>query len=157
MVQNVLVAASSRAPEKRNLKLKGVEVILSSKVMDGLMDLDVTYEGFGHVMRDEFFPGKLREKEIARWNGDTEPYDTDRKLSIARRGRPRLYLPKYANSATGGSVKEQKSSNFSRRGTPKQQPGKSRLSTVQGQPDPTITRGDAFIPIDNMERVPHAG
>jgi hypothetical protein len=75
MLQNALVAATSREPEKRNLHLKKLEVILARKVMDGLMDLETTYEGFGEALRREFFPGKLREDEIEWWSGRTESYD----------------------------------------------------------------------------------
>ncbi|OAG02759.1 uncharacterized protein CC84DRAFT_1061143, partial [Paraphaeosphaeria sporulosa] len=67
MLQNVLVAASSQSLKKRNLKLRQAEVILTRKVMDGLMDLEVAYKGFGEALRNEFFPGKLDEDEIQWW------------------------------------------------------------------------------------------
>ena len=98
MLQNVIVAASSREPEKRNLSLRRVEVILTRKVMDGLMDLEVTFKGFGEALVKEFFPGKLKKDETEWWTGNTEPYDTKRLDQISRRGRPRLYLPKYTES-----------------------------------------------------------
>lgn len=97
MLQNVLVAASSRQPEKRNLNLQLVEVIITRKVMDGLMDLDVEYEGFGYALLKEFFPGKLRAKEDEWWAGVKDPYDLAREREVDRRGRPRRFLPIYIN------------------------------------------------------------
>jgi hypothetical protein len=98
MLQNVIVAASSRDPEKRNLNLQLVEVIMTRKVMDGLMDLDVGYEGFGDVLLKEYFPGKLRPKESEWWSGVKGPYDHDRVREVDRRGRPRQFLPVYNKS-----------------------------------------------------------
>jgi hypothetical protein len=108
MLQNILVAASSREVEKRNLRLTEVEIILARKVMDGLMDLEVTYEGFGIALRDEFFPGKLRDKEVEWWNGKTEPYDADREEESSRRGLPRKYLPKYDESFSNSQLSLEK-------------------------------------------------
>jgi hypothetical protein len=98
MLQNVIIAASSCDPEKRNLNLQLVEVITTRKVMDGLMDLDVGYEGFGDALLKEFFPGKLRPKEDEWWSGIKDPYDHDREREIDRRGRPRRFLPVYNKS-----------------------------------------------------------
>jgi hypothetical protein len=97
-LQNVVVAASSRDPEKRNLNLRLVEVIITRKAMDGLMDLDVGYKGFGNALLKEFFPGRLRPREDEWWSGAKDPYDHDREREIDKRGRPRRFLPKYIES-----------------------------------------------------------
>ncbi|KAF2105389.1 hypothetical protein BDV96DRAFT_608287 [Lophiotrema nucula] len=94
MLQNVIVAAASRGPDKRNLPIKHVETLLSRKVMDGLMDLDITYAGFGEPLLGEFFPGKLRKNEKEWWAGNRDAYDDEREVQIAKRGRPRSRLPR---------------------------------------------------------------
>ena len=108
MLQNVVVAASSREPEKRNLNLRLVEVILTRKVMDGLMDLEIGFEGFGDALLKEFFPGKIRKEETEWWTGNKEPYDVRRLDEIGRRGRPRRYLPKYTESFASSQVSDEK-------------------------------------------------
>jgi len=130
MFQNVLVAASSREPEKRNLHLREVEVMVARKVMDGLMDLQVTYEGFGEVLRSEFFPGKLTGDELEWWNGSTEPYDFAREQEAKRRGIPRRYLPRYVES------------------TPRRSPTLPRSSSI-----PTLVREQSESQIDNSEMI----
>lgn len=93
MIQNALVAAVSRSPNRRHLPLRLVDTIIGYKTMDGLMDLESTINGAGQALLREFFPGSLRPIEIAWWNGDRGPYDDARHL-VAERGRPRSRLPK---------------------------------------------------------------
>ncbi|KAJ9137698.1 hypothetical protein NKR23_g8995 [Pleurostoma richardsiae] len=63
MFQNSWPAATERPSKQRNLPLKPIDVIKTHKVMDGLMDFEVTY-GRGRPLLAEFFPGKLRPDEI---------------------------------------------------------------------------------------------
>ncbi|KAG9234096.1 hypothetical protein BJ875DRAFT_424602, partial [Amylocarpus encephaloides] len=63
MFQNAMVAAISRDPKDRNLPLLLVDTIVSRELMDGLMDLEITYEDFGRNLVGEFFPGELRKEE----------------------------------------------------------------------------------------------
>lgn len=107
MFQNAAVAAISRDPSKRNLPLIPVDHIVSRTVMDGLMDLEVTFPGQAQYLLDEFFPGKLRETEIQWWTGTTpdarDAYDDKRCKELARRGFPRSRMPSYKNSNNPGN------------------------------------------------------
>ena len=97
MFQNAAVAAISRNPSKRNLPLCHVETIMTNKVMDGLMDLEVTYPRTAcHLLR-EFFPGSLLWEEKAWWNGQTGAYDDERKKS-PERGFPRSLGPRFRSA-----------------------------------------------------------
>lgn len=87
MFQNGYLAGMQRPTEQRNLPLAPVEVIKSRKVMDGLMDFEVAYGG-AESLRDEFFPGKLRESERLWWGGQRDTYDIARKAARWR-GTPR--------------------------------------------------------------------
>ncbi|GKU08278.1 hypothetical protein FLAG1_11084 [Fusarium langsethiae] len=87
MFQNAWLAARELAPEMRNIPLKRVDQIKGRKVMDSIMDFHVSYN-LGVPLRDEFFPGKLREEEVAWWSGDIREYNYKR-LSDRTRGRPR--------------------------------------------------------------------
>jgi hypothetical protein len=115
MFQNATTAAIARDPVKRCLPLKLVDTIITRKVMDGLMDLEFTYESvgenrsgdekphskksrFGYHLRKEFFPGPLREDEEAWWNGDYDQYD-DQRLKNAKRGPPRTRIGRLYNLA----------------------------------------------------------
>lgn len=98
MFQNAIVAAISRDPSKRNLPLIEVDQIITRTVMDGLMDLEITFPGQALALRDEFFPGKLREEEQEWWDGRKERYDEKRHKEHERRGIPRSRYPKYNNS-----------------------------------------------------------
>lgn len=89
MFQNGYLAGMVRSPHLRNLPLTRVEVIRAKKVMDGLMDLEVQY-GCAKPLRDEFFPGKLREAEDEWWMGNRDLYDKER-LNSTWRGTPRRY------------------------------------------------------------------
>lgn len=57
MFQNAALAAISRNPDKWNLPLPLVDVIQSRKVMDTLMDLEVTDPGSARHFVKEFFSG----------------------------------------------------------------------------------------------------
>lgn len=98
MFQNAAVAAISRDPAKRNLPLIAVDQIICRTVMDGLMDLEITFPGQAPFLIEEFFPGELREDEVKWWKGEREPYDKKRFSESKRRGIPRSMLPKYQNS-----------------------------------------------------------
>lgn len=95
MFQNAVLAAVERRPARRNLPLVLRDTIKTKKVMDGLMDLEVTYPGSGRHLAYEFFPGKLRKQEESWWLGDREPYDDERWKNVEVRGIPRGRLPKY--------------------------------------------------------------
>lgn len=109
MFQNGYLAGVARPPHLRNLPLTRVEVIRAKKVMDGLMDLEEQY-GCAEPLRDEFFPGRLREAEYEWWRGNREPYDLER-LAAKWRGTPRRYqrristrfgaAPRYAEAGRG--------------------------------------------------------
>jgi hypothetical protein len=98
MFQNAAVAAIGRDSSKRNLPLIEVDQIVSRKVMDGLMDLEVTFPGHAPFLIEEFFPGELTDEEVEWWKGKRERYDDKRCSEIDRRGIPRSRLPKYQNS-----------------------------------------------------------
>lgn len=93
MLQNAMLAAAARKPERRGLPLRHVDTIMTLQTMDGLMDLEATIEGAGVRLLDEFFPGFLRENEIAWWGGDRNPYDNKR-CKDRTRGTPRSRLEK---------------------------------------------------------------
>ncbi|OTA96595.1 hypothetical protein M434DRAFT_27743 [Hypoxylon sp. CO27-5] len=77
MFQNGIVAAVERPFNTRNLFLTKIDTIKTRKVMDGLMDLEVSHS-CGRCLVREFFPGKLRPNEDAWWGGYKEPYDRER-------------------------------------------------------------------------------
>lgn len=70
MFQNAAVASWERSPARRNLPLTRLEVIRTRKVMDGLMDFQVTY-GCGRPLVREFFPGDLTPVETHWWDAAT--------------------------------------------------------------------------------------
>jgi hypothetical protein len=104
-VHNFFVAAASRDPATRNMPLKHVETITRAKVMDGLMDLEVTYPHTGIVLLPEFFPGDLRDDEIKWWDEDTFPYDTKREEQAEWRGLPRTMMHSTPESSEDESEK----------------------------------------------------
>ncbi|RYO19223.1 hypothetical protein AA0111_g10418 [Alternaria arborescens] len=92
MLQNAMLGAVARKPERRDLPLRHVDTIATRKVMDGLMDLEATIGGAGVRLLDEFFPGFLTEKEIQWWaGGDRNIYDNER-VRDRTRGEPRSRL-----------------------------------------------------------------
>lgn len=96
MLQNAMLAAAARRPDRRGLPLTLVDTIATHRVMDGLMDLDATIENAGLALREEFFPGFLREDEKDWWDGERDAYDdirvTDKKRGIPRSRLRRKYL-----------------------------------------------------------------
>lgn len=88
MFQNGYLAGKQRPTRQWNLPLEHLETIKSEKVMDGLMDFEVAY-GRGESLRDEFFPGRLRESESEWWAGRRDAYNIERSMS-ERRGVPRI-------------------------------------------------------------------
>ncbi|KAF3769356.1 hypothetical protein M406DRAFT_249210 [Cryphonectria parasitica EP155] len=102
MFQNGYLAGMQRPAEQRNLPLRQIEIIRAKKVMDGLMDLEVAYGG-AECLRNEFFPGKLRESEKMWWNGQRDTYDTAR-AEAGWRGTPRSRL-KTTVVASGSSTR----------------------------------------------------
>lgn len=91
MLQNAMLAAAARRPDRRGLPLSLVDTIVSHRVMDGLMDLDMTIENAGLALRDEFFPGFLRQDEYDWWSGERDDYDEVR-IQDSKRGFPRSRL-----------------------------------------------------------------
>ncbi|KAF7507933.1 hypothetical protein GJ744_009967 [Endocarpon pusillum] len=96
MFQNATVAAISRGPERRCLPLKLADTIITTRVMDGLMDLETVCPSFGTPLLKEFFPGKLRDEEGAWWAGNRKEYD-EKRAKEKSRGLPRGMMPKYIN------------------------------------------------------------
>ena len=92
MFQNGILAAMERPPGTRNIPLRRVEIITAKKVMDGLMDFEITYQ-CGRPLVDEFFPGELRGDEKEWWRNNPDPYDKEREENSTSRGVPRRYLP----------------------------------------------------------------
>lgn len=91
---NTLVAGMKRRPEERNLPLIFEEVIVTRRVMDGLMDLEVSHEKCGQVLIKEFFPGDLRKDEMTWWTATPSErpdsdYDRQRFRELHQRGYPR--------------------------------------------------------------------
>ncbi|KAK8087410.1 hypothetical protein PG994_002384 [Apiospora phragmitis] len=66
MLQNTWLAFVELPPAKRNMPLWHRETITTHKVMDGIMDFDVTY-GCGVPLMEEFFPGRLHDEEVEWW------------------------------------------------------------------------------------------
>ncbi|KAA8651596.1 hypothetical protein EYZ11_002215 [Aspergillus tanneri] len=67
IAENILVAGSPRMPAAYGVHLAFQEVIGEAKVMDTLFAVEKAYPHVGRSMLDTFFPGKLRSKELARW------------------------------------------------------------------------------------------
>ncbi|KAH6688966.1 hypothetical protein F5X68DRAFT_260557 [Plectosphaerella plurivora] len=78
MFQNAWLAAREISPRMRNMPLKRTGQIRAKKVMDGIMDFHMSFQ-LGVPLRNEFFPGDLREEEEEWWNGTMGPYDARRK------------------------------------------------------------------------------
>ncbi|KAL9621520.1 MAG: hypothetical protein Q9160_004050 [Pyrenula sp. 1 TL-2023] len=108
--QNAAVAAVSRDPQKRNLPLTLVDIIMTRKVMDGLMDLEVTYPTSAKRLLQEYFPGSLRPEESWWWDGDRIPYDKTREFEWMRRGRPRSTQPRFVSPVETPSATSRPSS-----------------------------------------------
>lgn len=99
MFQNAMLAGVPRSNEDQNIPLRLVETINTNKVMDGLMDLEVSYHCGRHLV-PEFFPGPLRAAENRWWDGKVEEYDSKRRNEWHHRGLPRSELPQPEEVAT---------------------------------------------------------
>ncbi|KAK4207696.1 hypothetical protein QBC37DRAFT_298206 [Rhypophila decipiens] len=104
MFQNGVLAGRELPLEVRNLPLRRCEVLGARKVMDGIMDFDSAYPGFGACLLREFFPGPLYEAEERWWRGDFEPYEKVRMDDEATRGTPRRLLQAALVQEHGGEV-----------------------------------------------------
>ncbi|KAI4204402.1 MAG: hypothetical protein LQ350_001159 [Teloschistes chrysophthalmus] len=78
MVQNAIVSAVARDARTRGFHLYEAKDLRGEKTMNVLMDLERFMPGIALSLRDEFFPGKLREDEESWWAGDRDRYDTAR-------------------------------------------------------------------------------
>lgn len=67
MLQNVFVAGAPRKPKAFGLHLELEDVIGNHKVMKALMALEDKYPRVGASLVSTFFPGNLRDDEIAFW------------------------------------------------------------------------------------------
>jgi hypothetical protein len=168
MFQNAAVAAITRDPARRNLPLIAVDQIVCRKVMDGLMDLEITFPGYAPFLIDEFFPGELREDEKEWWKNKRDRYDDERCSDSKRRGIPRSRLPKYQNSnnfptdenhreedheSDGPLLEPKPVTETTTRGAKKVQP-KSTVAQVAA-PQPLLTVPPAAtIPIPRTPRPP---
>ncbi|KAH8666513.1 hypothetical protein BX600DRAFT_461921 [Xylariales sp. PMI_506] len=97
LFHNTVVAGMRRKPKERNLPLRFLDVIVTQKVMDGLMDLEVSYPGCGAPLLREFMPGQLLADEKDWWNEEPSnrgmtPYDIQRYRERYYRLRPRSML-----------------------------------------------------------------
>ncbi|KAI0381346.1 hypothetical protein F5Y04DRAFT_280879 [Hypomontagnella monticulosa] len=96
MLQNIVVAAAPRMPDALGLPIELVthgegpdgraDVFVEPKVMWTLMELESKHEGYGRFLRDEFFPGALRQWELDWWESD-DAVARARLLGEARRKR----------------------------------------------------------------------
>ena len=92
MVQNGIWAGMGRDPAKRRLPLQLKKTIMTKKVMDGIMDFEVSYPELGQPLLNEFFPGKKTREETLWWEGDRKPYDKMRFEDCFDRGIPQTML-----------------------------------------------------------------
>lgn len=67
IAENIFVAGAQRRPEAFGVPLKFREVIAETSVMETLFSVEKAYPRAGQAMLDTFFPGKLRPKEVERW------------------------------------------------------------------------------------------
>ncbi|KAM7219055.1 hypothetical protein V8F06_005493 [Rhypophila decipiens] len=104
MFQNGVLAGRELPLEARNLPLRRREVLRAHKVMDGIMDFDSAYPGFGACLLREFFPGPLYEAEERWWRGDFELYEKARMDDEATRGTPRRVLQAALLQEHGGEM-----------------------------------------------------
>ncbi|KAK5071439.1 hypothetical protein LTR70_010548 [Exophiala xenobiotica] len=73
MVQNAIVAAASREPDKRGIHLEKLPMIfIGEKVQDVLMDLDSWEAGCGRALLKEFFPAGL---DVPKDRGEQDWWD----------------------------------------------------------------------------------
>lgn len=68
ILENVFVAGWRRKPAALGIPIDFVEVFGHMKVMKTLYAVEKSYPYLGRSMRDTFFPGKLRPREVDMWN-----------------------------------------------------------------------------------------
>ena len=78
MVQNAFASAVRRDPRTWGMNLLPVLTLSGTKVMDVLMDFEVSNPGYGLPLLLEFFPGHLRPSEEEWWQGQRSAYDKQR-------------------------------------------------------------------------------
>ncbi|KAJ6436689.1 hypothetical protein O9K51_10808 [Purpureocillium lavendulum] len=143
LIHNSILANLRREPKARGLPLKLLDTISTSKVMDGLMDLEETHEGCGVALLQEFFPGRLRPDEEDWWNRErgqraNTSYDQKRLKDHVRRLWPRSMLPKYNLHTLSGSTDTETPATMPDRGmlpaaTTPPGPGRKLLEAVTNQ------------------------
>ncbi|PNP40948.1 hypothetical protein TGAMA5MH_06814 [Trichoderma gamsii] len=89
ILHNIIVAAVPRQPEAMGIPIRlketkssGKEIYAEFKVMWSLMELESKHKGWGKALRDEFFPGQLREDEKTWWDCDAENGKDTRKTIL---------------------------------------------------------------------------
>ncbi|KAF7541019.1 hypothetical protein G7054_g943 [Neopestalotiopsis clavispora] len=154
MFQNGYLAAMERTPEHRNCPLEVKEVITQSKVMDGLMDLEVAY-GKDFISNDdlsepimmplvkEFFTGRLRSDEDEWWRGNYSPYDKRRSEQKDLRGFPRR-ARSFKPESNQSYYAPEKGKNHYR--------GKKSMPVEKSQPDVLITAQNEWMTGADQER-----
>ncbi|KAK8118213.1 uncharacterized protein PG998_006494 [Apiospora kogelbergensis] len=103
MFQNAWLAAAELPSSKRNMPLWYCDTIMTHKVMDGIMDFDITY-GRGIPLMEEFFPGRLHSDEVEWWRGNRKRYDEKRMKDSIKRGIPRSKEPVLPTSTLDPSL-----------------------------------------------------
>ncbi|KAK8094959.1 hypothetical protein PG997_001644 [Apiospora hydei] len=111
MFQNAWLAAVELPSAERNLPLYHCDTIMTHKVMDGIMDFDITY-GRGVPLMEEFFPGRLHDEETEWWRGNKDPYDDIREKHSALRDVPRSRKRAIPTSTLDPSLEEKRKSWF---------------------------------------------
>ncbi|OPB45546.1 hypothetical protein A0O28_0077560 [Trichoderma guizhouense] len=67
MMQNLVLAGAPRTPEALGIPVQLEEVVGLHKVMDTLLELEAKVPYAGKALLPIYFPGRLREHEIERW------------------------------------------------------------------------------------------
>lgn len=67
MMQNLVLAGAPRTPEALGIPVRLEEVVGLHKVMDTLLHLEAKVPYAGKALLPIYFPGRLREHEIERW------------------------------------------------------------------------------------------
>ncbi|KAL7910493.1 hypothetical protein GGI35DRAFT_448954 [Trichoderma velutinum] len=67
MMQNLVLAGAPRTPEALGIPVELEEVVGLPKVMDTLLELEAKVPYAGKALLPIYFPGRLREREIEKW------------------------------------------------------------------------------------------
>ncbi|KAK4066218.1 uncharacterized protein Triagg1_8050 [Trichoderma aggressivum f. europaeum] len=67
MMQNLVLAGAPRTPEALGIPVQLEQVVGLPKVMDTLLELEAKVPYAGKALLPTYFPGRLREREIERW------------------------------------------------------------------------------------------